>query len=429
MRTTVDYSTASSLLATAERVTPGGVHSNVRLDAPRVFFDHAKGSRMWDVAGNDYIDYLLGQGPNFLGHAPDDVNAFVMDATRKGMVYGAQHPLEVEASDHLLERLGWAGSVRFGVSGTECVQAALRLARAATGRRKVVRFEGHYHGWLDDQLINVVDHQVGPGSAGQVVSRLEDLVVLPWNDADSLARALSTQGSDVAAVIMEPIMCNQGVVPPRPGYLEAVRHLCDEFGAILIFDETITGFRVGPRGAIGTTGVVPDLATYGKALGGGWPVAALAGNARLMEMFGDGRVNHSGTFNASVMATAAVVASMRHLDLDPPYERITEVGTLLMDGLRALAATHGVALAIQGLPAAFHASIFRSSSDLSPYQDYAQLQRRRNLQAYARLSRLLTEHGVWVAARGIWYVSAAHSRDDVAETLERAGRAMEQFDG
>lgn len=417
------------LLSAAERVTPGGVHSNVRLDGPRVFFDHAKGSRMWDVAGNDYVDYLLGQGPNFLGHAPDDVNAFVTEATRNGMVYGAQHPLEVEASDTLLERLAWADSVRFGVSGTETVQAALRLARAVTGRTKIVRFEGHYHGWLDDQLISVIDHQVSTGSAGQVASRLDDLVVLPWNDVDALAEALSAQGSDVAAVIMEPIMCNQGVVPPRPGYLEGVRSLCDDFGAVLVFDETITGFRVGPNGAVGLTGVVPDLATYGKALGGGWPVAALAGHARLMNMLADGRVNHSGTFNASVMATAAVVASLRHLETDPPYDRITEVGTLLMEGLRAVAADHDVPLTIQGFPAAFHASIARSASDLSPYHDYAQLQQRRDLQAYARLSRLFTEHGVWVAARGIWYVSAAHTRDDVAETLGRVGHAMERFGG
>jgi glutamate-1-semialdehyde 2,1-aminomutase len=400
--------------------TPGGVHSNVRLAAPRVFFAKAKGAWLTSVDGTDYLDYLLGQGPNFLGHAPERVLDAVESASRLGMIYGGEHPLEVEASETVCDALGWPDMVRFGVSGTESVQAALRVARAATGRRKVVRFEGHYHGWLDSVLSRPgAGGEWGPASAGQLRGDLDEAFVLPWNDADALADLMASSGDQVAAVIMEPVMINAGVIEPVPGYLQRARELCSSHGAVLIFDEVISGFRLGLGGAAQRYQVTPDLAIYGKAMAAGWPVSALAGRAALMELFGTGKVNHSGTFNSSVMAMAATVASVRTLRDDPPYAAIAEHGTALMTGLRALGERHG--LRVEGMPAAFHVSF-----GVADVTDYRTLQRL-DLAGYERFAQTLIKNGLWVAARGVWYVSASHGPAELDAALNRAERAFAEW--
>jgi len=396
------------------------VHSNVRLDSPHVYFERGEGAWLWDVDGNDYVDYLLGQGPNFLGHAPADVTSAVTAAVKNGMVFGAQNVGEVEAAELFLQNLGWADMVRFGLSGTEAVQVALRVARANTSRTLFVRFEGQYHGWLDNVLISVKDHRAMPASAGQVARHLDDSILLPWNDLDALTALVSDRGDEIAAILMEPVMCNQGSIVPKAGYLEGVRRLCDEHGIILIFDEVITGFRIARGGAAEAFGVVPDLATYGKAMAGGWPVAALAGKAAYLEGIGTGVINHSGTFNASVMSVAAVAATMRRLADNPPYAGIEQHGTALMAGLQDVARSHDIPLRVQGLPAAFHVSL---GGDATPFVDYRGL-RERDLAGYARLAQTLAEHGVWVARRGIWYVSAEHGDAELKATLDRADAAF-----
>lgn len=405
----------------ALRRLPGGVNSNVRLSGPPLYFDRAEGAWLWDVDGNDYVDYLLGQGPNYLGHACEEVNAAVARACRKGMVYGAQHELEIEAAERLCEAVGWADMVRFGLSGTEMVQAAVRLARAVTGRRRFVRFEGHYHGWLDNVLVAMDGNGAGPGSAGQLSDYLDDSIIVPWNDAEGLSALLAERAGDVAAVIMEPMMLNTGAILPRPGYLEQVRALCDEHGIVLIFDEVICGFRLALGGAAERFAVQPDLAIYGKAMAGGWPVAALAGRGELMERFGTAEVNHSGTFNGSVMAAAATTATLEILTEDPPYERIDAHGDALMTGLRDLGQAHGVPLRVQGLPPAFHASF----GDPEPVWDYRELDGL-DRDRYAAFSRTLVDSGVWVAARGIWYVSAAHGDEELKTALARVDAALSQ---
>jgi glutamate-1-semialdehyde 2,1-aminomutase len=325
----------------------------------------------------------------------------------------------VDAAERLCAVLGWPEMVRIGLSGTEMVQAALRLVRAATGRRLFVRFEGHYHGWLDNVLLATVDGRSGPASAGQLADYLDDGLVLPWNDADALAALLAERGDEVAAVIMEPMMLNAGAIPPRPGYLERVRELCDAYGVVLIFDEVICGFRLALGGASEVFGVTPDLAVYGKAMAGGWPVAALAGRADLMDRFGTGEVSHAGTFNGSVMAAAAVLATLDVLTADSPYERIEAHGSALISGLRELAAGHDLPLRIQGRPVAFHASF----GDPEPVWDYRELQAR-DAARYAQLARTLARHGVWVAGRGVWYVSAAHGPDELTAVLDRVESAL-----
>lgn len=414
---------SAALRERALRRTPGGVHSNVRLGGPQVFIERAKGAWLYDVDGGDYVDYLLGQGPNFLGHAPDDIVAAVERATRDGMVYAGQHPLEVAAAEAVCDALGWPERIRFGVTGTEQVQAAMRLARAATGRSKIIRFEGHYHGWLDNILVGPGERGWGPATAGQSAAHLADVIVLPWNDVDAVRRTMAERGTEIAGIITEAMMINSGSILPRPGFLEALRELCTAHGAVLIFDEVISGFRVALGGAVERFGVTPDLATYGKAMAGGWPVAALAGRADLMDRFGTGEVNHSGTFNSSTMAMAATLATVTRLRERPPYERISAYGDALRGHLTDLAARHGLPLRVQGLPMAFHVSFAADGAPDGDVADHRGLTRL-DLARYERFAAHLVEHGVWVAGRGIWYVSAAHGDAELAATVERLERAF-----
>lgn len=403
----------------AAALTPGGVHSNVRLTAPRITFERGKGPWLFDVDGNDYVDYLLGQGPMFLGHAPEELNDAVSQALQQGSVFGGQHILENNAAELMLDSLSWADQVRFGLTGTEADQMALRLARAATGRRRFLRFAGHYHGWLDNVLTSWAGGEPAPASAGQLPSHLQDSVTVPFNDTGTLARTLGEQGDEIAAIILEPVMCNNGVIAPEPGFLEAVRRLADEHGAVLIFDEVITGFRVGLSGAAGRFGVIPDLATYGKALAGGWPVSAVAGKAEVMGLIGGDGVNHSGTFNAYMPGMAAVIGSLTQLREEGAYDRLNEHGTGLQQGLLEVAAGRGVPMRVQGLPMAFHLSF----GEHEPVRSHAELQRL-DLARYASFSHVLAEHGVWVAGRGVWYVSTAHGPAELDAVLERFDAAL-----
>lgn len=409
-----------SLHQRAERLIPGGVNSNVRFEMPRVFFRRGEGCRLWDVDGNEYVDYILGQGPAFLGHAPREVVELVEEASRRGVVYAAQHPLEVEAAELLTETLGWPDMVRLGSTGTEAVQTALRLARAHTGRNRIIRFHGHYHGWLDNIMTSADGDTWGPASAGQPPGALDDLLELSWNDFEVLEEAFQRYGPEIAGVIAEPVMFNAGAISPRDGYLERLRSLCDEYDAVLVFDEVISGFRLALGGAVERFGVVPDIATYGKALGSGWPVAAIAGRGDIMSRVGTGNVNHSGTFNGNVMSSAAVVATLRRLRDDPPYKRVEEVGTKLMTGLRQAAQDASVPLRLQGYPAAFHASLGEPGPiyDLSLFDSM-------DREGYRELAHRMADAGVWVSSRGTWFVSAAHDDGDVEETLERLGKVLD----
>jgi glutamate-1-semialdehyde 2,1-aminomutase len=339
-RTDADYRKTIAAYDEACQVLAGGVSSNFRMGgqpAP-LFFERAEGPYLYDVDGNRYVDYVLGMGPCILGHAPREVVDAVATTLNLGQLYAGQHRLEVDLARKVQEMVPCAELVRFAGSGSEVVQAAFRLARAYTGRSKIVRFEGHYHGWIDTALISprATEEELGsyeapntvPGSRGQVRSALEDLIVLPWNDLEVLRRTLERHAGEIAGVIMEPILCNTGVILPRPGYLEGVRDLTARLGIVLIFDEVITGFRVALGGAQARLGVTPDLATYAKAIANGFPLAAVAGRREIMDLLNQGVV-HGGTYNASPATAAAAAAttstptsgqSRRRRRIRPPWK-------------------------------------------------------------------------------------------------------------
>jgi glutamate-1-semialdehyde 2,1-aminomutase len=313
-----------------------------------------------------------------------------------------------------------AERVRFGSSGSEVVQAAIRLARAATGRRTILKFEGHYHGWFDNILwstapgLNAAGPEDSPvpvaGSAGQDPDAAEGIEILTWNDLERLERRLA-QG-DVAAVIMEAAMCNAGAIHPAQGYLEGARQACTRNGTVLIFDEVITGFRLAPGGAQEHFGVTPDLATFGKAIANGFPVAALAGRADLLDLFATGGVVHGGTYNSQCVSMAATVATLRALT-PALYQTIETRGQRLMRGIEAALAGAGVPAVVTGFPGIFHVG-FGLEAPARNYRDLTRLDR----PAYVAFTTALLRRGVRALERGAWFLSIEHDDAVIDATLE-----------
>jgi glutamate-1-semialdehyde 2,1-aminomutase len=400
---------------------------------PPLFFERGRGARIYDVDGYEYVDYVLGQGPLILGHSPATILEAVEGALHQGQLYAGQHPLEIALSEKLQQIIPCADLVRYSNSGSEIVQAALRLARAYTGRQKYVKFEGHYHGWFDNVLVSVhpaldaagpykAPHVV-PASAGMAQSVLDDVIVLPWNDLALLEETLDQHGDEIAAVIMEPIMCNTGCVLPRSGYLEGVRTACDRHGAVLIFDEIITGFRVGLGGAQSYFGVTPDLATFGKAMAAGFPVSCLAGKHALMELISTGEVNHSGTLNSNVMAMAAALATVEALEEGDVYEQLSARGQRLAAGVQEAAADAGLNVYVNGPGPMFHVAFTGGES----YHDYRSFAEQHDVERCQHFVELLLDEGARTIPRGLWYLSTAHTDEDVALTLAAVRAAFSKL--
>lgn len=408
----------------ASTAIAGGVNSNVRLGATPLCFSKASGSKLVDLDGNEYVDYALGMGPAILGHAPPRVLKAVRLSLEKGQLYAGQHPSELVLAKLLQAHVPSAELVRIGVTGSEMVQASIRVARAYTGRTHFVKFAGQYHGWFDNVLVNTSGaanedaHQLPLPShcqtAGQSLASISETYVLPWNDAATITSFLQKRGAQIAAVITEPVMCNTGVIMPRPGYLEALRALCDKHGIVLIFDEVITGYRLGLAGAQGRFGVKPDLTILAKALGAGFPVAALAGRAKIMNLFTNGLVNHSGTYNSNMISLAAAVATLEQLAANngAVYKKIESTGEQLIAGIRDIARRHSTNLKVTGCAAVFH-TFFTDEVETVDYASYL----RSDADRQRRLIDALLLRGIRPTSRGTWFVSAAHNLDDVRRTI------------
>ncbi len=421
------------LMERARRTCPGGIHSNVRANwqPTPMFYDRGQGSRVWDADGNEFIDYVLARGPLLLGHSPGPVIEAVKRQLDRGLMYAGQSVLEIEAAERFVKLVPCADLVRFSNSGSEAIHAAMRLARAVTGRTKIVRFEGHYHGWFDNAFWNYAPplNQAGPRespqprpvSRGQVASDAENLIVLPWNDLALAERAFAAHGNAIAAVLTEPIMCNCGAIMPRPGYLEGLRELCTRHGSLLIFDEVITGFRVSLGGAQQYFGVTPDLATFAKGMAGGFPVSAVAGRREYMEEFGTLTVTHAGTYNSNPPCMAATRAALDMLSADDGalLKHAHAMGEQLMTGIKALGRAAGRDVHVRGVPTAF----FVSFNDREEIVDY-RTSTTRDRDAYGRFWTALQERGIRTIPEGLWFVSTAHTQADVDETLAAVKEAM-----
>jgi glutamate-1-semialdehyde 2,1-aminomutase len=415
----------------AQEVIAGGVNSGARgpgagwVPGPPVVA-RGEGSHLWDVDGNEYIDYLLALGPMIHGHRHPEVTERVSEAIHDiGTMFALPYELEAEAARKVVAAVPSVELVRFGNSGTEVVLHATRLARAFTGRDVIVRFEGQYHGWADQlewshhpDLTEAGPRErpiALPGTPGIPKVIGQTLAVLPWNDQAAVEQLIEERGREIAAILTEPIMGNTGVIPPQPGYLQFLREITQSNGIVLIFDEVITGFRVALGGAQELYGVTPDLTTMAKALGGGFPVAALGGKFEIMDQVSDGAVLHAGTYNANCVAVAAASASLDVLARPGTHARLFALSERLTDGMAGIFERAGVPVQIQGV-----GPMFQFWFSETPVVEYRVAARHLNSPAYAALARALHERGVMVHPSNIelWFVSTVHTEADIDETLD-----------
>ncbi|WP_121357250.1 aspartate aminotransferase family protein [Flavisolibacter nicotianae] len=422
------YQKSSDLLRRSKNVLAGGVSSEFRkYNHPHaLFYTHGCGSRIYDVDGNEYLDFTLSQGPLILGHSHPKVLAAISDYSEEGQLFAGQHIRELELAETIQRLIPSAERMRFCLDGSEAVQTALRIARAKTGRPKFLRFEGHYHGWLDNvawglstpspEALGSQEHPtVFPWSAGLADGAKDEFVILPWNDADLLAKTLAEQYHEIAAVITEPVMCNNGCIEPREGYLEEMRRLCDQYGITLIFDEVITGFRLGLSGAQGRFNITPDVSIFAKAIASGYPISAIVGKQEWMQLIEDGTVIHAGTMNSGNSSVAAALATINVLETENPYPRMYTLGNELMEGLRQLASEAGHNLLVQGPGPVFHTG-FTNANSVNDFRDTLKYDK-------AKLNRFISgmhDRGIRIIGRGLWYISAAHTKDDISLALREA---------
>jgi glutamate-1-semialdehyde 2,1-aminomutase len=404
---------------------PGGVNSPVRamkaIGRSPIFIERGEGPYIWDVDGNRYVDWVSSWGPLILGHAEPLVVEAIRQAAGRGTSYGAPTPGEVELATEIVDRFSSVEMVRLTGSGTEAAMSALRLARAATGRSKVIKFAGAYHGHVDGLLAEGGSGLATagvPASPGVTEAQASDTIVVPWNDDQAVADAISQ--AQPAAVIAEPIPANMGVVPPEPGFLEHLRDATAEAGALLILDEVITGFRVARGGAQELLGVGADLTVMGKVLGGGLPAAAYGGSRELMERIAPaGDVYQAGTLSGNPLAVAAGLATLRKLD-GAAYIRLGAITEMLANGLRAAAGDRPVQ--VESFPGLV--TVFFSAKPVRDFADASAC----NTAAYGRFCRAMLDRGVYPPASQFeaWFPSLAHDEEALAETIDTAEQAFRE---
>ncbi len=409
----------SALYDRAQRLIPGGVNSPVRamravgLDEP-LFMRSGDGAYIEDVNGNQYVDWVQSWGPLLFGHADPTTLAAVEDALARGTTFGAPTEAEVDLAAEIVDAVPSVEMVRLVSSGTEAAMSAVRLARAATRRDRLIKFAGNYHGHVDALLASAGSGLMTlgiPSTPGVPSGVAGDTIVLPYNDIDVAAAAVAQYGEGLAAILVEPVAGNMGVVPPAPGFLEALRALCDASGALLVFDEVITGFRVARGGAQERFGVVPDLTVLGKIVGGGLPAAAFGGRAELMEQLAPGgSVYQAGTLSGNPLATAAGISVLRRLRDPQVYEELERRGSRLETGLAPFGTVQRVGAML---------TLFCQNEAVSDHDDAV----KSDTERYGALFRHLLDRGVYLAPSQFecMFVSLAHGDEEIDRTIEAVG--------
>ena len=421
-------SRSSELFDRAKRVLPGGVNSPVRafraVGGTPFFVAHAQGSKLTDVDGNSYVDYVCSWGPLILGHAHPAVLDAVREAAQRGWTYGAPCAPEVELAEEVRQRMPGLEMLRFVNSGTEATMAAVRLARAATGRDLIIKFDGCYHGHADGFLVqagSAVATLGLPDSPGVPAALANLTLTAPFNDADAVAARFAHHSGRVAAVIVEPYIGNAGFIAPEPGFHPALRSLCDRHGALLIFDEVMTGFRVAAGGAQARLGIKPDLTTLGKIVGGGFPVGVYGGRADLMRRVApEGPVYQAGTLSGNPVAMAAGLTTLRETGRPGFYEDLERRTARLMDGLKASARRHGVPVTVD------HAgSMWGLYFTAGPVRNFADA-KKADTALFARWHKAALARGVFLAPSAFesGFVSSAHSDADIDFTIRELDAAL-----
>jgi len=429
------------LFERARKVIPGGTNSAARgivssgvfdgfpIEYPR-FVKEAKGSHLTDVDGNQFIDYHLAFGPVILGHANPVVNSAVKEQLDRGVVHGLNQEVEVELSEKIAKHVPCAEMVRILNTGSDATSAAVRMARIYTGKDKIVKFEGHYHGWHDWDMPNlhlpfgyyVRGRYLEPGIP---LSEMENTIALPWNDLEIVEKTLCRKGNDIAAVITEAYLFNSGVIPPEKGYLEGLRELTRQYEVVLIFDEVITGFRLGLSGAQGMLGVTPDLATFAKSMANGFTISAVAGRREIMEKVG---TIIGGTYNANPVCTTAALATITELENKRNYDHLYKMSGLLMNGLRDAVKDVAIEAVVQGPGPGFGLYLTDLERIRNPLELLAEKKHphtRRNVVFHQGI----VNRGVFIMpnARGARvYLSVSHSEKDIQKTIEAAEESFKE---
>jgi glutamate-1-semialdehyde 2,1-aminomutase len=398
-----------------------------------IFLERGQGSHVWDADGNEYVDFMMSFGALIHGHAHPTLVEKVSQAAAEGAHFAAATSAEVEAAERFCRMVPSAEVVRFTNSGSEATMLALRLARAHTGRHSFLKFEGHYHGWYDPYLLNAHSHpleQLGPrenparipDSQGIPPATFDDVVLAPWNDVNSLERVLREHGRELAAVITEPIMANMGCILPHDSYLQRLRELTRDHGVLLIFDEVVTGFRYAPGGCQEYYGIQPDISTFGKALGAGFPVGAVTGPRSILDRmrWGDGMVLHYGTFNGHRLTMKVVAANLDLLSADGAYRRLHAMGDAAIAGLREVFRRRNVKAIVQGFGPMFQI-YFTDREAIHDYRDYCTYV---DTQRYSRFVHRLLDNGIYMTpSNGLhWIISTAHRDEDIALLIEAVDR-------
>ena len=413
----------AALAARARRVLPGGTFGNF---AAEVILREGRGGRVWDVTGREYVDFLLGSGPMFLGHGHPEVLDAVREQLARGTTFFANNEAGIALAEAIVDALPCAEQLRYTGSGTEADLYAMRLARAFTGRERILKFEGGYHGMSDYGLMSLAPKRLAnfprpvPDSAGIPRSVQEEVLVAPFNDLDAVTRLVEAHAAEIAGIIVEPL---QRLIPPAPGFLQGLRDLCTAHGIVLIFDEVVTGFRFAYGGAQAYYGVTPDLCTLGKIIGGGFPLAAVAGRTDIMAHFDRALVSEDrflmqiGTLSGNPVAAVAGLKTLEILRRPGAYEAVFATGRALMDGMAGQIAQAGLPAQILGEPPLFDA-VFASG----PVQDYRGTLRADRAVA-GHVNRVLRERGI-MKGESKFYVSLAHGPRDVDQALDAFAEAL-----